>query len=245
MLVDRLRMTDPKEVGSVWSNVMRHVYDLGGLYTLNLHPERGLLCQQALAILLSYARSQPLPVWLVRLQDVAQWWKERSRFRLRISPLAPQSWLVEADCTPRATLLARHLIADYGDTTPWSGTDVHIYAHRFIAHCTQCPCIGLSPQTPQEVVDFLYEQGYPVVYCSTEETEMYALYLDIPEGLGRTRQEQVQRRSGLVQQVEQVEAPLLRFGCWPDGQQAALAISGDIDSVTIQDFFLRLLEVRQ
>jgi hypothetical protein len=83
------------------------------------------------------------------------------------------------------------------------------------------------------------------VYCSQEEAEMYALYLNIPEGLGMTRQEQVQRRSGLVQQVEQVEAPLLRFGCWPDGQQAALAISGDIDSVTIQDFFLRILEVRQ
>ena len=74
---------------------------------------------------------------------------------------------------------------------------------------------------------------------------MYTLYLDIPEGLGRTRQEQVQRRSVLVQQLEQGEVPMLRFGCWPDGHQAALAISGDIDSVTIQDFFLRILEVRE
>ncbi len=245
MLFDRLRITEPKEVGIIWSKVMRRVYDLGGLYTLNLHPERGILCKQALDILLSYARSQPLPVWLVRLQEVAQWWKERSRFRLRISPLAPQSWLVEADCTPRATLLARHLIADYGCTTRWTDAEVRVHAHRFIAHCSQCPCIGLSPQTPQEVVAFLYEQGYPVVRCSAEEAEMYALYLDIPEGLGMTRQEQVQRRSVLVQQIEQVEAPLLRFGCWPDGHQAALAISGDIDSVTIQDFFLRILEVRQ
>jgi peptidoglycan/xylan/chitin deacetylase (PgdA/CDA1 family) len=245
MLFDRLRITDPKEVGSIWSKVMRRVYDLGGLYTLNLHPERGILCKQALDILLSYARSQPLPVWLVRLQDVAEWWEERSQFRLRISPLAPQSWLVEADCTPRATLLARHLIADYAYTTPWSGVDVRIHAHRFIVHCSQCPCIGLSPQTPQEVVDFLYEQGYPVVRCSAEEADVYTLYLDIPEGFGMTRQEQVQRRSILVQQIEQVEGPLLRFGCWPEGQQAALAISGDIDSVTIQDFFLRILEVRQ
>src|SRR5579884_1969535 len=245
MLFDRLRITSAGEVGIIWSKVMRRVYDLGGLYTLNLHPERGILCKQALDILLSYARSQPLPVWLVRLQEVAEWWKERSRFRLRISPLAPQSWLVEADCTPRATLLARHLIADYGCTTRWTDAEVRVHARRFIAHCSQCPCIGLSPQTPQEVVAFLYEQGYPVVRCSAEEADMYALYLDIPEGLGMTRQEQVQRRSVLVQQIEQVEAPLLRFGCWPDGHQAALAISGDIDSVTIQDFFLRILEVRQ
>src|SRR5207248_5436709 len=104
---------------------------------------------------------------------------------------------------------------------------------------------GFSFRTPQEVVDFLQEQGYPVICCPEEEATLYALYLDMPEGLGTTRKEQVQRRSALVQQIEQVEAPLLRFGCWPDGHQAALAISGDVDSVTIQDFFLRILEVHQ
>ena len=245
MLFDRLRITNPEEVGRIWSRVMQRVYDLGGLYTLNLHPERGILCKRALDILLSSSRSQPLPVWLSSLQDVAQWWKERCRFRLRLSPLTSQRWLVEADCTPRATLLARHLIADHRCTTPWSGADMRIHSHRFIVHCTHCPCIGLSFQTPQAVVNFLQEQGYPVVRCPEEEADMYALYLDMPEGLGTTRKEQVQRCSALVQQIEQLETPLLRFGCWPDGHQAVLAISGDIDSVTIQDFFLRILEVRQ
>jgi peptidoglycan/xylan/chitin deacetylase (PgdA/CDA1 family) len=245
MLFDRLRITDPEEVGRIWSRVMQRVYDLGGLYTLNLHPERGILCKQALDTLLCYSRSRPLPVWLSCLQDVAQWWKERSRFRIRLSPLTSQRWLVEADCTPHATLLARHLIADCQSTTPWSGADVRLHSHRFIVSCTHCPCIGFSFRTPQEVVDFLQEQGYPVICCPEEEATLYALYLDMPEGLGTTRKEQVQRRSELVQQIEQVEAPLLRFGCWPDGHQAALAISGDVDSVTIQDFFLRILEVHQ
>src|SRR5437660_269746 len=53
MLFDRLRLTNPVEVGQVWSRVMRRVYDLGGLYTLNLHPERAVPCKQALDILLS------------------------------------------------------------------------------------------------------------------------------------------------------------------------------------------------
>ena len=74
---------------------------------------------------------------------------------------------------------------------------------------------------------------------------MYALYLDIPEGLGTTSEEQKERRSMLVQRVEQLEAPFLHFGCWPDGNRAALVISGDIDSVTVQDFFLRILEVNR
>jgi len=40
-----------------------------------------------------------------------------------------------------------------------------------------------------------------------------------------------------VQQIEQLDEPLLYFGCWSNNNQAALAISGDIDSVTVQDFF--------
>src|SRR6266568_4343655 len=63
MLLDRLRITNAKEIGRIWSAVMQCVYNAGGLYTLNLHPERAVLCKQALDMLLTYARSQPLPVW--------------------------------------------------------------------------------------------------------------------------------------------------------------------------------------
>jgi len=249
ILFDRLRITDAKEVGKIWSEIMQRVYDLGGLYTLNLHPERGLLCQQALNSLLSYAHTTLQSVWLTRLQDIAQWWKVRSQFSFSITAVADQVWRVEATCTPEATLLARHLVFENegAKTQPVSsstGNDVRIEDRQFTIRAPQAPCIALSSQTPQVVEDFLHEQGYPFVRCQPEDAERYALYLDLPEGLGKTREEQVQQRSGLVQQVEHLNAPLVRFACWPNGYQAALTISGDIDSVTIQDFFLRILEVR-
>jgi len=244
IVFDRLRITDAGEVGAIWSRIMQRVYDLGGLYVLNLHPERGILCKQALDTLLSYASNQALPVWVTCLKDIAQWWKERSRFRLNITQLASDRWRVEASCTSRATLLARHLIVEDQPTTPWSGTEVQVHAHYCIVNAPRCPCIGLSPHTPQQVLDFLLEQGYPAMRCSQEvKHNMYALYLDLAEGLGTTHEEQLQRRSALVQQIEAIDTPFLRFGCWPDGRRAALAISGDIDSVTVQDFFLRILEV--
>ena len=245
MLLDRLRITNAKEIGRIWSAVMQCVYDAGGLFTLNLHPERAVLCKQALDMLLSYARSQPLPVWVARLCDVAQWWKERSQFRLNITPQAPHHWHVEATCTPRATLLARYVTVEDASLTPWSGMDVCIQSHSFTVHAPRCPCIALSLQTPEQVADFLQEQGLPVVRSSQEEADKYAMYLDIAEGLGTTREEQLQRRSALMEQVEQLEAPLIRFGCWPNRSRAALGVTGDIDSVTIQDFFLRVLEVHQ
>jgi peptidoglycan/xylan/chitin deacetylase (PgdA/CDA1 family) len=89
MLFDRLRITDPWEVGRIWTRVMQRVYELGGLYTLNLHPERALSCKQALDLLLSFACTRPLPVWMASLREVARWWKERSQFRLIITSQAP------------------------------------------------------------------------------------------------------------------------------------------------------------
>src|SRR6266516_1714716 len=111
ILFDRLRIS-AEEDGRIWSKIMERVYGFGGIYTLNLHPERAIPCKQALDTLLSYAHNRPLPVWSARLKDVAQWWKERSQFRLHITSEAPKRWRVQADCTSRATLLARHLIIE-------------------------------------------------------------------------------------------------------------------------------------
>ena len=248
MLFDRLRITEPREVGRIWGEIMRRVYAHGGIYTLNLHPERGLLCREALGILLSTARNCSLPVWITRLEDIALWWNERRSFMWDISPLGPQRWLVRATCTPRATLLSRHLTIEDARTEAWHSSEEVIHAHRFTVQAASCPCLGLSSRTPQEVVDFLHEQGYPTRLCDPEaDVSSYALYIDMPEGLGgsgASRDERTRACSELVERLERLYAPLLRFWHWPDGSRAALSITGDIDSVTIQDFFLRILEVR-
>ncbi|HEU5383502.1 MAG TPA: polysaccharide deacetylase family protein [Ktedonobacteraceae bacterium] len=243
MLFDRLRITNPAEVGRIWSRIMQRVYELGGLYTLNLHPERGVLCRQALEALLASARSQPLPVWVARIGDIAQWWKERSEFRLHMESAGDNRWRIEATCAPRATILARHLSVEDQPAIPWFGADGRVQSRSFIVNAPACPCIAVSPQTPGDIANFLYEQGYPVKISSQEEAYHYALYLDRPEGLGRTSEQQASYKQALVNQIETLEQPLVHFGCWPDGSRAALAISGDIDSVTMQDFFLRIVEV--
>src|SRR5581483_3450687 len=115
------RITNPAEVGRIWSRVMQRVYACGGIYTLNLHPERGVLCKKALDLLLTTACSQPLPVWIARLEDVAWWWKARSQFTMQMTPQAPGRWLVEARCSPRATVIARHLEVVDQPTTPGVG----------------------------------------------------------------------------------------------------------------------------
>ena len=245
MTFDRLRITDPQEVGEIWSEVMRRVYEREGIYTLNYHPERCVLCDRALQKLLAFASSRPLPVWITRLGEVAAWWQERRAFRLSFKQLTPERWHVSASCTQRATLLGRYLEVEEPVARPWMSTEQRIECTSFTIHAARLPCLALSPRTPDEVEAFLYEQGYPVA-PGIEEAALagYACYLDLPEGLGRSREEQRALRSELLQKIENLETPLLRFGYWPSGQRAALSVTGDIDSVTIQDFFWRILEVR-
>ena len=243
ILFDRLRITDPLEVGQIWSKIMQRVYDQGGLYTLNLHPERGFLCRRALDTLLAYARGLELPVWIARIGEIAQWWKGRNQFRMKLTSEGDSRWRVEASCSEQATILARHLTVDGSEVTPWHGDDERVSAQTFSVNAPLIPCIGLSARTPAELEQFLYEQGYPVMRCVAEDASLYALYLDRPAGLGLTMEEQQESRIALVDQIENLERPFLHFGCWPGGQRAALCISGDIDSITVQDFFLRIVEV--
>jgi peptidoglycan/xylan/chitin deacetylase (PgdA/CDA1 family) len=245
MLYDRLRITDQVALSAIWRSVMAHVYALGGIYVLNLHPERGVLCKPALGRLLAFSQQQELPVWVASLCEVEQWWRERRTFRMSLEPIGEATWRVAAQCTPRATVLARHVIVDDGATSPWSGADTIIAGRQFTVHAATCPCIALSPRTPDVVEDFLLEQGYPTQRVEPARAPGYSLYLDLPEGLGETRTERIARRSSLVAEVEALDKPLLRFGVWPERARAALSITGDIDSITIQDFFLRIVEARQ
>jgi peptidoglycan/xylan/chitin deacetylase (PgdA/CDA1 family) len=248
MLFDRLRITDQMALGDIWRSVMARVYDLGGIYVLNLHPERGVLCKPALGRLLAFSQQQELPVWVASLREVEQWWRERRAFRFTFEATGEATWRVTASCTPRTTILARHLTVDGATASPWSGAESRVDGvdgREFTVHAGVCPCVALSPRTSSAVEDFLLEEGYPVQRVEPAKAPGYAHYLDMSDGLGETRAEQIARRSALLAEIEALEQPLLRFGVWPDRARAALSITGDIDSITIQDFFLRIVEARQ
>ena len=245
MLYDRLRITNQEALSNLWCEVMSRVYQLSGIYTLNLHPERGVLCNPALKALLAYSQRQPLPVWLACLHDVETWWRERREFTFAIEAAGEASWRIEAFCTPRATVLSRYLTVDDVPVLEWKGADTVVGERRFTVRAAQCPCIALSKRTADAVEDFLHEQGFPVQRVEAEAADGYAIFLDMPKGLGITRAAQIKARSALLAQIEALKKPLIRFGVWPERARAALAITGDIDSITVQDFFLRIVETRR
>lgn len=224
---------------------MLRVYAAGGVYVLNLHPERGALARPALDRLLATAGDQPLPVWIARLGDIAAWWRERASARLSVTSVDAGRWRVTVAGAPRATLVARNTTVADAQVTAWPDGDLRIVGQQATVESAVFPGVGLSPHTPADVEATLREQGYPVARASADQAGDFAVYVDRPEGLGATRRERQELASALVATIERGVTPLVRIGPWPDGKRAGLSITGDVDSVTIQDFFLRIVEVRR
>ncbi|AGB04692.1 putative xylanase/chitin deacetylase [Aciduliprofundum sp. MAR08-339] len=69
ILVDRLGYRGDK-IGKIWVKMCEIIKDLGGIPVLQLHPERGRICSDALSMVLEWARKNDINV--VQLKDIAQ-----------------------------------------------------------------------------------------------------------------------------------------------------------------------------
>ncbi len=72
MLVDRDRC-GPEQVFAVWSAILERSHRDGGIFVLQLHPERARELAGALSRLLARARQLSPPVWIPTLGEVATW----------------------------------------------------------------------------------------------------------------------------------------------------------------------------
>ncbi len=233
MLVDRVGIPE-EEIAAIWKSILDRTYERGELFTLQLHPERVQVCRGPLESVLERAREKDPPVWVATLEEIAQWWQERSGFRLEIEDVGQQSYKVTAFCSPRATLLARGEILNYPHS-PWYGAWSEVKGRSFILRSSCRPVIGVSPSYPLSLTRRLKDAGYPVEV--TAGGAGYQIYLSSKKG---TLSDEVE----ILKAVEARTSPLIRFGAWPNGCRSALAITGDIDAITIWDFLCRLWEVR-
>jgi hypothetical protein len=93
------------------------------------------------------------------------------------------------------------------------------------------PFIGISPNSDKELSSFLQQQGYIVETVQSNLT--HSIFLDHPNF---SREDE----KPLLSEIESNEKPLLRFGRWPNEAKSALSITGDIDALTIWDYFMRV-----
>lgn len=230
ILLDRLRLSEPA-LSAEWLHILDLAYARGDLFTIQLHPERIAELGDALEATLIAARALRPAVYVARLDDIAEWWLRRSRFELRVTDTGDGRCRVSLTADPDATLLVRGLGVP---AAPWYGRDARTEAPVFEASAERLPIVGISPRSPAAVRWFLAEEGFGTE--TSDRRERYGAYVDIGD--------EPWSEAEMLDAIDAAPGPLVRVWRWPDGARSALAVSGDIDALTLRDFVTRSWETR-
>jgi hypothetical protein len=233
ILVDRLGGGNGL-VEDAWRRILSQSHQRGELFTVQLHPERIAGCAGELSAVLAEARTLTPSVWLARLDEVATWWRARTRATAEITNAGDGRFHVMVVGPGGTTVLARAVEVE-APTVPWADGYQRVrgmtFDRPFAVRASRRPCIGLSPPTSPGLASFLRQQGYIVE--TGEDGQCYSHYFDQTEFIA-------EQERPLLAQIEGSNRPLLRLGRWPDGARSALAVTGDIDALTLWDYGYRL-----
>lgn len=249
-LVERLAVPRGNPMAEPWLDILHKTYKLGELFVIGLHPERIGMCREALDIVLREAASLLPGVWTASLEDIATWWRARMQTEVLVEDTDIGLGMTIA-AIPGVSVLARGVeISRLSSEGLKSGLDafteegyrsicvnagarmrLHVHTHK-TAPDIRRPFIAVSPDSAPAMASFLRQQGYIVEV--SDDRHLYPYYFDAPDFTAE------QQRS-LLTQIEQARRPLVRLGRWPCGTRSALAVTGDIDALTLWDYGSRIL----
>jgi peptidoglycan/xylan/chitin deacetylase (PgdA/CDA1 family) len=229
MLLDRLGGENGGLVEKAWQRILSETYRRGELFTVQLHPERTVFCADGFSTVLAEARTLTPSVWFARLDEIAAWWRARAGATVEIADADDGEFHLVVTGPGGTTVLARAVKVD-APTVPWADGYWQVKAVTFTARAPHRPFIGISPSASPALVSFLCQQGY--IIETSEESHCYSYYFDHTEFT-------VDQERPLLAQIEGTDRPLIRLGRWPNGARSVLAVTGDIDALTLWDYGLR------
>ncbi len=229
ILLERLGGETNGLVEKAWRRILSESYQRGELFTIQLHPERIARCADGLFAVLSEARTLTPSVWVARLDEIAAWWRARIGATVEITA-ASDGGLHAVVTGPSGTTVLARAVEVEAPTVPWADGYQQVEAMSFTIRAPYRPFIGLSPDVSPKLADFLRQQGY--IFEISEESRLYSHYFYQTEFTAKDER-------SLVTRIEGTDRPLVRLGRWPHGAYSALAITGDIDALTLCDYGLR------
>jgi hypothetical protein len=224
--VDRLRMS-PAAIAALWCGILRSTHESGELFTLGVHPERIEWCAPGVTAVLDAARGLQPHVW------IAQWWRDRSETTITVLARDEGRFRIHLRGPSSVVVLVRDADGPCVDAAPpWAGGYACVRDHCFEVRAPRRPVVGVHRSSPSSVGAFLREQGYIVEDVDSRDASSVVV--------SRRTFSRAEERT-LLDEIESTPGTLVRLGPWPDGARSALAVTGDIDALTISDYALRFL----
>lgn len=219
-----------EQISKVWVDMLHQTYNRGEFCNLMFHTELAAYVAAPSTLVLREASSFEPKVWITRLREVCNWWLEREKFDVEITP-RQGGCVLHFKNTPRATLLYRGFepgVLSVG----WYEVYSRLLTDNVPVEGPRLPFIGLPSDASDWVKQSLKRMGYIVL--SGEEGLRCSLYLD--KGCLRLFDQPVE----LIAYIESLNVPMIRYWPWPDGMRSVLCITGDLDALSLMDYASRL-----
>jgi peptidoglycan/xylan/chitin deacetylase (PgdA/CDA1 family) len=231
ILIDRLGITNPKTIESIWAKMLEKIREQGGIFVLQLHPERLAICKDAMEGLLNVASRPEQGIWVTGMKEVAQWWKEKSQFEVSFKRVPYKGYRVKCKCTDRAHILCRNHNSENSQSFFYQDYSTIKQREFLIVSGELKPCIGVNPGCSEMLFDFLKNEGF--VFEVSQDSSKYSLFVDGHEVFDRKDEQK------LLNMIEQNTNPIIRYWRWPQEKKSAFVTSHDLDCLTLTDFLLR------
>ena len=221
IIIDRLGITDASKITEIWLDMLKISRRQGELLNVVLHPERIDLVAKPLSTLLETAVSQG-DIWVAPLHEISQWWHERSSSSLEIrDDHGSETCQIWVNGSRRASLAL---------SQPSGAMDFIDFERNrpFTISNGFRPVIGLSPDFCDKGGECLINEGFVV------ETNG-----DLSRCAFTFNGTCTMNRRQLLESLKQAQGPLVRMWRWPNGFKSALAITADVDAITLWDFIRR------
>jgi peptidoglycan/xylan/chitin deacetylase (PgdA/CDA1 family) len=223
-LCDGLRLTR-EELARTWLEVLNRTHRRGEVFVLLFHPELYAECASTFSALLKHCEDLRPRVWTAQLREISQWWWEKSNFTAEVDRLR----IIRFHASERATILVRGI--EGTATTAWAGRYRVLECRELQIGQGPLPFVALSSSANPAVESFLEQQGY--IVRRGVGPSVCSLYLG--EKVLTTLHE-----VDLIDYIESSSAPLVRFWRWPNRCKSAVAITGDLDALSLRDYASRI-----
>lgn len=230
-LIERLNFDHPEQLNQTWLKILEQTYITEELFTLGLHPERIFDCVDPLKATLRKARELSPGVWIARLDEISKWWAERIQTKITITEGSQNNYTLNINGPEGITILAKN-IETSSNFNKWHGNTLISNSQSIKIYSTKRPFIGIPTSASTDLTSFLIQLGF--LYENSDAKDDYGIFIS-----NEFFQEYPRRR--LLNLIHNSNAPLVRLGRWPYGNKSALNITGDIDALTLKDYFFRFL----
>ncbi len=229
IMTDRLNLS-PETIQKVWKEILKITYERGELFTLQIHPERFKLLKKIIIEVVKDGKNYTPKIWIANLSEIAKWWREKSKFSAKIREVDNGNYKIVFNCSHRATILCRNVLPLQNQIEPWYNSYQRVIApsNELQIQSKLRPVIGIGSNCSQTLKNFLEGEGY---ILEQGKKENYGIYFEDIKDFNEFE---------ILKQIEKGDLPLIRFWRWPDGTRSCLSIAGDIDSLTLIDFFMRI-----